>query len=205
MSVNYLPDFDTINNPNDVITDLVYDRYNTKYQLSDFKNLKVIGDPLVHKKDLDRSPKFKLFWDQNTKEGLDEFAQAMFEYYRDLDTNLKRLLDNYNDPMFIRFICKIGALKSQKNWELLLRNWNLGYSDAIRRYYNAAHQNYQADALSYLSYFDMFFSNYLYYAIGRSDQFLAERHGINSVTSQCVRFDGIKNEDSPHMNELVVF
>ena len=205
MSVNYLPDFNVINNPNDVVTDMVYDRYNTKYQLSDFKNLKLIGDSSVHKKDLDRSPKFKLFWDQNTKKGLDEFVQAMFEYYRDLDTNLKRLLDNYNDPMFIRFICKIGAFKSQKNWELLLRNWNLGYSDAIRRYYNGAHQNYQSDALSCLSYFDIFFSNYLYYAIGRSDQSLSTRHGINSITNQYIRFDGINNEDSFHMNELVVF
>jgi len=168
-SVKTLPDLDLITKTDSLLTDLAYDYYPTTYQFSDFKNIVL----LKNFTELDRSPVYSDFW-PHTKEGIDQCFIFLVNFYKDLDTNLTRLKDKKNDPMFIRFICKIGSFTTPQHWQLLIRNWNRGFSFAIARYYKNAHLTYSFDAISYLAYFDMFFSNYLYYAIGRSDQYLSE-------------------------------
>lgn len=168
-SVKKVPDLEKITNSNSFETDVSYDYCPSKFQFTDFKNIVL----LKNFTELDRSPKNKEYW-PHTKAGIEECFTFLVNYYKDLDTNLQRLKDKKNDPMFIRFICKIGSFNTPQHWQLLIRNWNIGYSFAISRYYNNAHKAYSFDAISYIAYFDMFFSNYLYYAIGRADQHLAE-------------------------------
>lgn len=201
-SVKTKPDIPVITNTASVVTDLCYDYYTSKYQFSDFKNIVLLdSDNRIAKLDLDRSPKSSQYHRQD-KVGVEQAFVFLVDFYKDLDTNLERLLKGYNDPLFIRFVCKAGVFKTEYHWQMLMRNWNRGYSFAIARYYNGAHNKYDPTGVSYIAYFDMFFSNYLYYAVGRSDQHLAEDSAVDLRTNEQIHYDYLYNESESSLNLL---
>ena len=189
-----LPDLHNIRQS--TITDLGYDRYNSKYQFSDFKNLVLIGKHATANKILvDRKPKNKDYWPQATKEEIDRIFHYLIDFYHDLDTNLERLLNDINDPLFIRFMCMFGALRNEYHWEALLRSWNSGYNTGARRYYFNDHSRFDVTGVSYLAYFDTHFSKTLFYAVGRQDQFLAENTTGNLIIGEALKYNHLVNKD----------
>lgn len=189
-----LPDLKAIRQP--CITDLSYDRYNSKYQFSDFKNLVLIGKGANANKILvDRKPKNLEYWPQSTKKDIDKIFSYLIHFYHDLDTNLERLLNDINDPLFIRFICMFGALRNEYHWEALLRSWNSGYNTGARRYYSNDHFRFDVTGVSYLAYFDTHFSKTLFYSVGRQDQFLAQNTTGSLITGEAFKYDHLTNKD----------
>ena len=201
-TVKSKPDISVITNTSGVVTDLCYDYYNSKFQFSDFKNIVLLdSNNRVAKLDLDRSPKYSTYHKQD-KEGIEKTYVFLVNFYSDLDTNLERLLLGYNDPMFIRFVCKAGVFRTEYHWQMLMRSWNKGFSFAISRYYNGAHQDYESTGISYLAYFDMFFSNYLYYAVGRADQHLSEDSSVDLRLTQQIHYNYLYNESDINLELL---
>ena len=192
-------DLPLITNKFDCITDMNYEYYNSKFQFSDFYN-KVIQD-----KDWIRKPRFLLEAKQgryynNDEAGLELAYRHLVSLYQDLDTCLQRLHDGYHDSCFVRFALQAGVFTTEHHWQMLMRNWYLGFSMAMRRYYNGAHQKYDVTSnLPYTSYFDTHFSNYLYYAIGRADQTQStdqeKFNKINLNTGQYVRLNQAIDSD----------
>lgn len=170
-------------------TDMSFEYYNSKYQFSDFKNYKVWGDDFQKiKKPFLLELKNGEYY-EHSKQGIELAFNHLISIYQDLDKNFDRLKANYNDPMFNRFVCKLGCFTSEKMWEVLMRNWYKGFTFALTRYYNKAHQNFSFDSISYVAYFDMFFSNYLYYGVTRSDQHLKEDFKIDLRFNEYLRID----------------
>lgn len=201
-SVKVKPNLSLITDSSGCITDLCFDYYNSKYQFSDFKNIVLMDSKNpVELKEFDRSPKYSEYYRQD-KVGVEQAYVLLISLYTDLDKNLTRLLEGYNDPLFIRFVCKSGVFRTEYHWQMLMRNWNRGFSLAIARYYNGAHKNYVPTGISYVAYFDMFFSNYLYYAIGRSDQHLAEDSDVDLRTNEQIHYDYLYNESEASLKFL---
>lgn len=187
----YLP---LINDRSNVITNYCYEYYNSKFQFSDFYNKNIQPHNWISK------PKFLLeskngeFF-RTDKLGCELAFIHLVSMYQDLDTCLQRLFDGYHDSCFIRFAIKSGIFTTEEHWDNLLRNWYLGFTMAMRRYYNACHPLYDPSSnLSYVTYFDTHFSNYLYYAIGRSDQeHDRETLGYNSKNLEMIRIDQLNS------------
>lgn len=186
--VKKVPDFKVIKDSSGCVTDMSNEYYNSKYQFSDFSKFKVIGPSIIRPSFLTLHNKGKHY--KQTPEGIELAFRSLVNIYQDLDTNLTRLR-SYNDAMFIRFVCKAGVFTTEAHWEMLMRNWYKGFSFAVARYYNGAHQEYKFDGVNYVAYFDMFFSNYLYYAIGRADQHLSEDCDIDLRLNEFVRLSQI--------------
>ena len=176
------------------ITDDCYEVYNSKFQFSDFFNKDIQPHSWINK------PKFLLnskggeFY-THTTDGIELAYRHLVSIYQDLDTNLQRLYDGYHDSCFIRFAFRSGIFTTEQHWIFLLRNWYRGFSMAMRRYYNSCHHKFDISTnLSYTSYFDTHFSNYLYYGLGRSDQDnYIERLDINHKDIEIVRLDQLND------------
>ena len=197
-------DFTIIKDKYDCITDMSFEYYNSKFQFSDF-HTKVLQD-----KDWIIKKPFLLelkdgYYEQD-KKGLELAYRHLVSIYQDLDVNLQRLQDGYHDSMFIRFAFKAGIFQSIKHWEMLMRNWYLGWSMAMRRYYNACHHKYDpTSGISYVAYFDLHFSQYLYYAIGRADQTWQEPFTtVDFATNEFVRLDQYSDNSQYCFEELIV-
>ena len=187
-------DLKLITNNAECITDSCFEYYNTKFQFSDFFNKDIQPHSWISK------PKFLLeSKDGNLYRtdtiGLELTYRHLVSMYQDLDTCLQRLYDGYHDSCFIRFAQKSGIFTTEKHWQNLLRNWYMGFSMALRRYYNACHSLYDPSTnLSYVTYFDTHFSNYLYYAIGRADQdHYKASQDINEKELELIRLDQINS------------
>lgn len=186
-----------ITDPYGYTTDDTYEVYNSKFQFSDFYNKDVQPHSWISK------PKFLLdskggeFY-SHTPQGLELAYRHLMSMYQDLDTNLQRLYDGYHDSCFIRFAFRAGVFTTEQHWLFLLRNWYRGFSMALRRYYNACHPKFDASTnMSYTSYFDTHFSNYLYYGLGRSDQDNVNlKTGINSKDVEIIRLDQIEKSNT---------
>lgn len=159
-----------ITDQSNCVTDNCSEYYNSKFQFSDFYNKDIQPHSWISK------PKFLLDSKggslyRTDGHGLELTYRHLVSLYQDLDTCLQRLYDGYHDSCFIRFAQKSGIFTTERHWQNLLRNWYMGFTMAMRRYYNACHHLYDPSTnLSYVTYFDTHFSNYLYYAIGRADQ-----------------------------------
>lgn len=177
------------------ITDMNFEYYNSKFQFTDFYN-KVIQDYNWIGK-----PRFLLEnkagkYYTHSEKGLEMSFYHLISLYQDLDTCLQRLYDGYHDSCFIRFALEAGIFTTEHHWQMLMRNWYLGFSMALRRYYNACHPQFDVTSnISYSSYFDTHFSKYLYFAIGRADQERSE-HKVNLNTNQYIRLDQIHESHS---------
>lgn len=159
-----------INNSNNIITDDCYEYYSSKFQFSDFYNKDIQPHSWISKPKFILDSKDGEFY-LHTPQGLELAFYHLISLYQDLDINLQRLYDGYHDSCFIRFAFRSGIFTTEQHWQFLLRNWYRGFSMALRRYYNSCHPNFDVSTnMSYTSYFDTHFSNYLYYGLGRSDQ-----------------------------------
>lgn len=162
---NLNTNLDNITNSKEPITDGSFEYYTSRFQFSDFHK-KNINPP-----DWDKKPYYNPLQNYKFNFNLEFLVTHLVSQYKDLDTCLSRLYQGYHDSCFIRFALKAGVFTTEEHWENLLRNWYLGFSMALRRYYNSCHPKYDLSAgISYNAYFDLHFSNYLYYAIGRADQ-----------------------------------
>ena len=200
-SVNKIIDFDMIKDPDDCITDLSYEYYNSKFQFSDFYNKIVQDKDWIKKKPFLLESKKGVRY-TNTKEGLELAFRHLVSMYQDLDTCLQRIHDGYHDSMFVRFAFASGIFTTQKHWEMLMRSWYRGWSMALRRYYNACHHKYDpTSGSSYVAYFDIHFSQYLYFAIGRADQdYQVPFTDLNYAENQYIRLDQL---DQNHTSDWV--
>lgn len=185
-----------ITDSSNVVTDHCFEYYNSKFQFSDFFNKDIQPHSWISK------PKFLLDSKGGSLYRTDEIGlelayRHLVSLYQDLDTCLQRLYDGYHDSCFIRFAQKSGIFTTERHWQNLMRNWYLGFSMAMRRYYNACHHEYDPSTnLSYVTYFDTHFSNYLYYAIGRADQdHLHPAQFYNEKELEMIRLDQL-NETS---------
>lgn len=202
--INSNIDIPLITNSSDCITDMNFEYYNSKFQFSDFYN-KVIQD-----KNWIKKPRFLLetkagVYYKHDEKGLELAYRHLVSLYQDLDTCLQRLHDGYHDSCFIRFALRAGIFTTEQHWQMLLRNWYLGFSMAMTRYYNKAHQEFdETSNLSYTSYFDNYFSNYLFYALGRADQSRSserEKFGrLDLNTNQYLRLDQTSSDSLLSIN-----
>lgn len=125
--------------------------------------------------------------------------------YQDFDVNVKNVLDGANNQMFLRFAAMFGIFKNEEHYEVAINCWDEGFSTAMGRYYRTKHKEYD-DTLynvSYIAHYDLTFSNYLYYAVGFTDQ------RFNAVKSyyQGYRFKGVHSHrfswlDDQEVSEL---
>lgn len=172
-----------------------YEYYNSKFQFSDFYNKDIQPHSWISKPRFLLDSKHGEFY-KNDKQGCELAYYHLVSMYQDLDTCLQRLYDGYHDSMFIRFAQLSGIFTTEEHWEMLLRNWYMGFSMAMRRYYNACHNNYDPTTnLNYTTYFDTHFSNYLFYAIGRADQ-------DNSLPTKASGEVCLKNAPLVRLNQL---
>lgn len=184
-------DIQTITNKKDHITDMVFEYYNSKFQFSDFYNKVIMDQNWVKKPPFLLEAKKGIHY-QHTPEGIDLAYYHLISLYEDLDKNLERLAQGYRDSMFTRFALSSGIFTTEQHWQMLLRNWYMGFTYATRRYFNACHHKYDFNStMSYVAYFDMYFSKYLFYAIGRADQTNQENFAIDLTQHEYVRLDQV--------------
>lgn len=83
----------------------------------------------------------------------------LVDYYKDLNVNLERLLDNYYDEMFMRYAFRAKVFGSEQRFEEFLQIWDDVFSYALEMYVNKYHSEYdETFGISYVSYFNMKFS-----------------------------------------------
>ena len=190
--IKYDTNIDLITDSSNFITDDLLDYYQSKFQFSDFYNKEIQGHSWIGKPRflLDRK-KGKYYL--NTEEGVEDAFKDLVSYYYDLDEPLKRLYDGYHDSMFIRFALKIGMFTTRNHWEMVMRGWERGFTEAIRAYYLYIHPKYDpSSGMPYVVYFDTHFSNRLYFEI--LDIEYANKKSLEECR-EVIRLDQITSHD----------
>lgn len=89
----------------------------------------------------------------------------LVDYYRDLNINLQRLLNNCYDEMFLRFIYWSKVFGNEERFTEFLLLWDDFFQEALEKYLNEHHTKFdESFRISYVSYFNMHFSKCLTYA-----------------------------------------
>ena len=97
-------------------------------------------------------------------------------YYSELHVNLERLLQGYYDSMFRRFIAKSKILFYKNKFENVCEIWEDVFSNALEKYLKNNHNSFsETHGISYVAYFDIFFSNALYYSFISHEDLLKDR------------------------------
>ena len=88
----------------------------------------------------------------------------LVEYYSDLNKVLNRLSNNYHDYMFMRFAYKTKMFYFNDRFDHILELWEDAFSLALESYLKDRHESFvETFGISYVAYFDINFSNTLYY------------------------------------------
>lgn len=163
--VKYNTDISLVTDSAGCITDNLLDYYESKFQFSDFYNKEIQGHDWINKpRFLLEAKKGKYY--SNTETGVELAFRDLISYYYDLDQPLERLYNGYHDSMFVRFSLKIGMFTTRRHWEMVMRGWSRGFTEAVRVYYNYIHPKYDpSSGMPYTVFFDTFFSNRLYFEI----------------------------------------
>lgn len=83
----------------------------------------------------------------------------LVDYYKDLNVNLERALDNYYDEMFMRFAFRAKIFGSEQRFKEFLQIWDDVFSYALEQYVKLYHDTYdESFGISYVMYFNMRFS-----------------------------------------------
>ena len=89
----------------------------------------------------------------------------LIQYYSDLNNILKRASSNYHDYMFMRFAFKTKMFFYEDRFENILELWDEAFSLALETYLKERHVKFiETYGISYVAYFDINFSNALYYS-----------------------------------------
>ena len=89
----------------------------------------------------------------------------LIEYYSDLNNILKRSASDYHDYMFMRFAFKTKMFFYEDRFDNILELWDEAFSLALEAYLKERHTNFiETYGISYVAYFDINFSNALYYS-----------------------------------------
>ena len=89
----------------------------------------------------------------------------LVQYYSDLNNILKRASSNYHDYMFMRFAFKTKMFFYEDRFENILELWDEAFSLALETYLKERHVKFiETYGISYVAYFDINFSNALYYS-----------------------------------------
>lgn len=90
----------------------------------------------------------------------------LVEYYSDLNKVLNRLSNNYHDYMFMRFAYKTKMFYFNDRFDHILELWEDAFSLALESYLKDRHESFvETFGISYVAYFDINFSNTLYYIL----------------------------------------
>lgn len=88
----------------------------------------------------------------------------LIEYYKDLNVNLERVLDNYHDDMFMRFVFNAKVFGNEYRFVEFLQIWDDLFSVSLEEYLKRYHEAYdETFGVSYVMYFNMKFSKCLVY------------------------------------------
>ena len=89
----------------------------------------------------------------------------LIQYYSDLNNILKRSSSDYHDYMFMRFAFKTKMFFYEDRFDNILELWDEAFSLALEAYLKERHTNFiETYGISYVAYFDINFSNALYYS-----------------------------------------
>lgn len=103
----------------------------------------------------------------------------LVDYYKDLNNNLNRLLDGCYDRMFCKVAFGLNFFRHEKAFIEYLQIWDDMFSFALQRYMKERHSQYdETFGISYVTYFDVWFSSCLFY---ESKAALAFNNKINRV------------------------
>lgn len=84
----------------------------------------------------------------------------LIAYYRDLNIILKRLLDNYADDMFLRFVFNAKVFGNEARFVEFLQIWDDIFSFALEYYVNNDHYAFDPSyGISYVTFFNIRFAN----------------------------------------------
>lgn len=90
----------------------------------------------------------------------------LVSYYSDLNEVLRRLSSGYHDYMFMRFAYKTKMFYYSDRFHNILELWDDAFSFALESYMKDRHYKFvETYGISYVAYFDINFSNALYYAL----------------------------------------
>lgn len=90
----------------------------------------------------------------------------LVEYYSDLNNVLKRTASDYHDYMFMRFAFKTKMFYYEDRFNNILELWDDAFSLALETYMKERHSSFiETYGISYVAYFDINFSNALYYSL----------------------------------------
>lgn len=140
--------------------------FGSKYnylQIEDFKDINVVK----------HSRTLSIFFDSlNNARSSDTsyLANKLFNYYKDLSTNLYRIKNGATDLMFRRFVYKSVMLKYENMFRVVTNFWEEAYNDAFVEYFQKLHNTFdESFGISYVAFFETHFSNILYLAICNID------------------------------------
>lgn len=86
----------------------------------------------------------------------------LIDYYKNLNDNLKRILDNYHDDMFMRFVFRAKVFGNEERFVEFLQIWDDLFSVALEDYIKRYHDCYdETFGISYVMYFNLKFSKCL--------------------------------------------
>ena len=88
----------------------------------------------------------------------------LVDYYKDLNVILQRVLDNYHDDMFMRYVFRAKVFGNEQRFKEFLQIWDDLFSYALQMYYTKYHHLFdESFGISYVMYFNMKFSACLFF------------------------------------------
>lgn len=83
----------------------------------------------------------------------------LVDYYRDLNKIFERILNNYHDDMFMRYVFRAKVFGNEQRFKEFLQIWDDLFSYSLQMYVNKYHDKFEESyGLSYVMYFNMKFS-----------------------------------------------
>lgn len=83
----------------------------------------------------------------------------LVDYYKDLNKVFERILDNYHDDMFMRYVFRAKVFGNEQRFQEFLQIWDDLFSYSLQMYINKYHSQFdESYGISYVTYFNMKFS-----------------------------------------------
>lgn len=83
----------------------------------------------------------------------------LIDYYKDLNILFERILDDYHDDMFMRYVFRAKVFGNEQRFKEFLQIWDDLFSHALQMYVMKYHPKFdESYGISYVSYFNMKFS-----------------------------------------------
>lgn len=83
----------------------------------------------------------------------------LVDYYKDLNKVFERILDNYHDDMFMRYVFRAKVFGNEQRFKEFLQIWDDLFSYSLQMYVTKYHDKFdESYGISYVTYFNMKFS-----------------------------------------------